>query len=87
MRRRDFIKALGGGAAAWPIGARAQRMAMPVIGYLAAGNPNSEARLVDALGWGRQVTKAARTPRSSTGGRRFSTIDCRRWQPIWSVGR
>src|SRR5262245_55202778 len=49
MRRRDFIKALGGGAAAWPIGARAQRMAMPVIGYLAAGNPNSEARLVDAF--------------------------------------
>ena len=49
MRRRDFIKALGGGAAAWPLAARAQRMAMPVIGYLAAGNPNSERRLVDAF--------------------------------------
>jgi putative ABC transport system substrate-binding protein len=47
MRRRDFIKALGVGAAAWPIGARAQRM--PVIGYLAAGNPSSEARLHDAF--------------------------------------
>jgi len=52
MRRRDFIKALGGGAAAWPLAARAQRMAMPVIGYLAAGNPGSEARLFDAFAKG-----------------------------------
>ncbi len=49
MRRRDFIKALGGGAAAWPLAAQAQRIAMPVIGYLAAGNQNSESRLVDAF--------------------------------------
>jgi ABC-type uncharacterized transport system substrate-binding protein len=49
MRRRDFIKALGGGVAAWPLSARAQRAAMPVIGYLAAGSPNSEARLHDAF--------------------------------------
>jgi putative tryptophan/tyrosine transport system substrate-binding protein len=49
MRRRDFITALGGGVAAWPLAARAQRTAIPVIGYLAAGNPNSEKRLVDAF--------------------------------------
>ena len=49
MRRRDFIKVLGGGVAAWPLSARAQRTAMPVIGYLAAGAPNSEARLHDAF--------------------------------------
>jgi ABC-type uncharacterized transport system substrate-binding protein len=49
MRRRDFIKALGAGAALWPLAARAQRLATPVIGYLAAGNPKSEARLVDAF--------------------------------------
>jgi putative tryptophan/tyrosine transport system substrate-binding protein len=49
MRRRDFIKIIGCGAAAWPVAARAQRMAAPVIGYLAAGNSNSEARLHDAF--------------------------------------
>src|SRR5438105_2330933 len=48
MRRRDFIKVIGGGAVVWPFAARAQPT-IPVVGFLAAGSPKADERLAAAF--------------------------------------
>jgi hypothetical protein len=55
--RRKFLATLGCAAAAWPLAARAQQTAVPVVGYLYLGSPEASANYTAAFRKGLRLTR------------------------------
>jgi hypothetical protein len=78
MKRREFIT-LVGGAAAWPVAARAQGRAMPVVGMLFGGSPQADAFLLRSCAAGPK--DAGTSSASSLGRESIWTVRLTAWGP------
>jgi putative tryptophan/tyrosine transport system substrate-binding protein len=56
VRRRQFIKLVGGAAATWPLAARAQQQLIPLIGCLGGGSPDADSAITAEFLQGRKGT-------------------------------
>ena len=86
MTRRAFITLLGG-AAAWPLTARAQQAAMPVVGSLYGVSAAEWASPMAGFRRGLSELSFDDGPPLSIAGPRVSSIGCRQWRLISSAAR
>jgi putative ABC transport system substrate-binding protein len=87
MKRREFIAGLGS-AATWPVVARAQQAAMPVVGFLSAGSAD-DSNFVN-VPFLQSLKETGYIDRQNVAvgivTRRTRWIGCRRLRPILSAG-
>jgi putative tryptophan/tyrosine transport system substrate-binding protein len=79
MRRRELISLVGSTVVAWPLAARAQQAATPLIGFLSSRSPNESEVLVAAFVrvWRKPGMLKVKMSTSHFVGQRVAMIDCR----------
>jgi hypothetical protein len=89
LKRREFITLFGRAAAAWPLSARAQQRAIPVIGLLSSRSPAADTPFIAVIRQGLNETGLVegQTSPSTIVGLRVNTIDWRDSPPISCVSK
>jgi hypothetical protein len=89
VKRREFMTLLGGGAAAWPLAARAEQATLPVIGLLTPQSHESATPFLEAFrrGLAESGLVEGQTSSSNIVSQKAGSIGLRKWPPISPAAR